>query len=55
MHCRANVGADRNEVLRKWHVVLLAPARRSGDQIAESTVRTAAIQRARTLPGMRAR
>ena len=54
MHCRTNVGADRNEVLRKWHVAFLAPARRSGDQIAESTVRTAACRRARTLPGMRA-
>jgi hypothetical protein len=53
MHCRANVGVDRNEVLRKWHVVLLAPARRSGDEIAETTVRPAALRRARILPGMR--
>ena len=54
MHCRANVGVDRKEVLRKRHVVLLAPARRSGDQVAETTVRPAALQRVQTVPGMRA-
>src|ERR1700730_6044692 len=54
MHCRANVGVDRKEVLRKRHVVLLAPARRSGDQVAETTVRPAALQRVQIVPGMRA-
>src|SRR6516164_8500389 len=54
MHCRANVGVDRKEVLRKRHVVLLAPARRSGDQVAETTVRPAALRRVQTGPGMRA-
>src|SRR6516165_6964249 len=54
MHCRANVGVDRGEVLRKRHVVLLAPARRSGNQIAETTVRPAALRCGQTVPGMRA-
>jgi len=52
MHWRTNVGADRKEVLRKWHVVLLVPACRSEDEIAETTVRPAALRRVQTVPGM---
>src|SRR5262247_1880927 len=55
MHCRAKVSVDRKEVLRKRHVVLLDSACRSGDQIAETTVRPAARRRAQTMPGIRAR
>src|SRR5262249_21543260 len=55
MHCRTNVGVDRKEVLRKRHVMLLDSACRSGDQIAETTVRPAARRRAQTVLGMRAR